>query len=175
MSHIQFLSQVKRDWRDDKDLRRSAREFWFVLLLLFFVQVVYNECSIQGLGRRTDLWPERCWKGVGLFIFLFLKNLIWNRSIFFKITYLPIRLVSLLSFPLHPWSSTSLRLQGWLKTFFCIFKFVATFAFSFGVETCTPWVENTPQQIDLAFNIFFMVYFFIRVRFWLHHIFLIFW
>ena len=34
-----------------------------------------------------------------------------------------------------------------------------------GVETCTPWVENTTQQIDLAFNIFFMVYFFIRVSF----------
>jgi potassium large conductance calcium-activated channel subfamily M alpha protein 1 len=31
-----------------------------------------------------------------------------------------------------------------------------------GVETCTPWIENTTQQIDLAFNIFFMVYFFIR-------------
>ena len=27
-----------------------------------------------------------------------------------------------------------------------------------------PWAENTTQQIDLAFNIFFMVYFFIRVR-----------
>ena len=26
-----------------------------------------------------------------------------------------------------------------------------------------PWAENTTQQIDLAFNIFFMVYFFIRV------------
>jgi potassium large conductance calcium-activated channel subfamily M alpha protein 1 len=34
--------------------------------------------------------------------------------------------------------------------------------FSDGVETCIPWVENTTQQIDLAFNIFFMVYFFIR-------------
>ena len=32
-----------------------------------------------------------------------------------------------------------------------------------GVEQCVPWVENTSQQIDLAFNIFFMVYFFIRV------------
>ena len=32
-----------------------------------------------------------------------------------------------------------------------------------GVETCIPWLENTTQQIDLAFNIFFMVYFFIRV------------
>ena len=32
-----------------------------------------------------------------------------------------------------------------------------------GVEQCIPWVENTSQQIDLAFNIFFMVYFFIRV------------
>ena len=37
------------------------------------------------------------------------------------------------------------------------------FCFRDGVETCTPWVENTTQQIDLAFNIFFMVYFFIRV------------
>ena len=32
------------------------------------------------------------------------------------------------------------------------------------VETCVPWASNTTQQIDLAFNIFFMVYFFIRVR-----------
>ena len=32
-----------------------------------------------------------------------------------------------------------------------------------GVEKCVPWNENTTQQIDLAFNIFFMVYFFIRV------------
>lgn len=31
-----------------------------------------------------------------------------------------------------------------------------------GVEKCIPWNENTTQQIDLAFNIFFMVYFFIR-------------
>ena len=31
------------------------------------------------------------------------------------------------------------------------------------METCTPWKENTTQQIDLAFNIFFMVYFFVRV------------
>ena len=32
-----------------------------------------------------------------------------------------------------------------------------------GVEQCVPWKDNTTQQIDLAFNIFFMVYFFIRV------------
>ena len=32
------------------------------------------------------------------------------------------------------------------------------------VETCIPWAHNTTQQIDLAFNIFFMVYFFIRVK-----------
>ena len=38
------------------------------------------------------------------------------------------------------------------------------FIFSEGVEQCVPWKENTTQQIDLAFNIFFMVYFFIRVR-----------
>ena len=31
------------------------------------------------------------------------------------------------------------------------------------METCIPWLENTTQQIDLGFNIFFMVYFFIRV------------
>ncbi|XP_022655980.1 calcium-activated potassium channel slowpoke-like isoform X2 [Varroa destructor] len=31
-----------------------------------------------------------------------------------------------------------------------------------GVEKCQAWAENTTQQIDLALNIFFMVYFFIR-------------
>jgi len=31
------------------------------------------------------------------------------------------------------------------------------------VESCEPWATSTTQQIDLAFNIFFMVYFFIRV------------
>ena len=35
--------------------------------------------------------------------------------------------------------------------------------FSEGVEKCIPWNANITQQIDLAFNIFFMVYFFIRV------------
>merc|ERR550532_2005174 len=35
-------------------------------------------------------------------------------------------------------------------------------ASSDAVETCIPWAVNTTQQIDLAFNIFFMVYFFIR-------------
>ena len=35
--------------------------------------------------------------------------------------------------------------------------------YSEGVEKCIPWSENLTQQIDLAFNIFFMVYFFIRV------------
>jgi hypothetical protein len=37
------------------------------------------------------------------------------------------------------------------------------FLFSEGVEKCIPWNHNLTQQIDLAFNIFFMVYFFIRV------------
>lgn len=32
-----------------------------------------------------------------------------------------------------------------------------------GVEQCKKWSGNMTQQIDLAFNIFFMVYFFIRV------------
>uniref|UniRef100_A0A646QCD7 BK channel n=1 Tax=Hemiscolopendra marginata TaxID=943146 RepID=A0A646QCD7_9MYRI len=31
-----------------------------------------------------------------------------------------------------------------------------------GVEKCQEWASNTTNQIDLAFNIFFMVYFFIR-------------
>ncbi|XP_076368256.1 calcium-activated potassium channel slowpoke-like isoform X2 [Tachypleus tridentatus] len=31
-----------------------------------------------------------------------------------------------------------------------------------GVEKCQQWSDNTTQQIDLALNIFFMVYFFIR-------------
>ena len=39
------------------------------------------------------------------------------------------------------------------------------FIYSLSVEQCVPWKENTTQQIDLAFNIFFMVYFFIRVSF----------
>ncbi|XP_053392649.1 calcium-activated potassium channel slowpoke-like isoform X3 [Mercenaria mercenaria] len=30
------------------------------------------------------------------------------------------------------------------------------------VETCVPWAESTTQQVDLAFNVFFMIYFFIR-------------
>ncbi|WAQ96141.1 SLO-like protein [Mya arenaria] len=30
------------------------------------------------------------------------------------------------------------------------------------VESCTPWAESTTQQVDLAFNVFFMIYFFIR-------------
>ncbi len=33
------------------------------------------------------------------------------------------------------------------------------------VERCQKWSDNITQQIDLAFNIFFMVYFFIRVRY----------
>uniref|UniRef100_A0A915HJT1 Ion transport domain-containing protein n=1 Tax=Romanomermis culicivorax TaxID=13658 RepID=A0A915HJT1_ROMCU len=32
----------------------------------------------------------------------------------------------------------------------------------FQVETCHKWTESTSQQIDLAFNIFFLIYFFIR-------------
>ncbi|XP_026468052.1 calcium-activated potassium channel slowpoke [Ctenocephalides felis] len=35
-------------------------------------------------------------------------------------------------------------------------------ASSEGVERCQKWSNNITQQIDLAFNIFFMVYFFIR-------------
>jgi len=31
------------------------------------------------------------------------------------------------------------------------------------VESCERWADSTTQQVDLAFNIFFMIYFFIRV------------
>ncbi|XP_052834506.1 calcium-activated potassium channel slowpoke isoform X7 [Octopus bimaculoides] len=30
------------------------------------------------------------------------------------------------------------------------------------VESCRPWALSTTQQVDLAFNVFFMIYFFIR-------------
>ncbi|CCG28229.1 BK channel [Caenorhabditis elegans] len=33
---------------------------------------------------------------------------------------------------------------------------------NFQVETCIPWQDSPSQQIDLGFNIFFLVYFFIR-------------
>jgi len=35
--------------------------------------------------------------------------------------------------------------------------------YSESVESCEKWAESTTQQVDLAFNIFFMIYFFIRV------------
>lgn len=35
--------------------------------------------------------------------------------------------------------------------------------FSEEVEHCRAWSNNYTQQIDLAFNMFFMVYYFIRV------------
>ena len=47
---------------------------------------------------------------------------------------------------------------------FSIQKYISILFFSEGnVEACIPWSANTTQQIDLVFNIFFMVYFFIRV------------
>jgi len=46
------------------------------------------------------------------------------------------------------------------------YLFIICFVFSEGVEQCIPLAKNTTQQIDLAFNIFFMVYFFIRVSFY---------
>ncbi len=33
------------------------------------------------------------------------------------------------------------------------------------IESCQKWTDSTWQQVDLAFNIFFMFYFFIRVSF----------
>ncbi|KAH9643301.1 hypothetical protein HF086_012971 [Spodoptera exigua] len=40
--------------------------------------------------------------------------------------------------------------------------YILLFDFSEEVERCQKWSDNITQQIDLAFNIFFMVYFFIR-------------
>lgn len=31
------------------------------------------------------------------------------------------------------------------------------------IESCQKWKDSVSQQIDLAFNLFFMIYFFIRV------------
>ena len=53
---------------------------------------------------------------------------------------------------IHNISKTNTQLQNKHKYYF-----------SDAVETCVPWAVNKTQQIDLAFNIFFMVYFFIRV------------
>lgn len=43
-----------------------------------------------------------------------------------------------------------------------IIYFIDTYRDSFQVETCVPWSESPTQQIDLGFNIFFLIYFFIR-------------
>lgn len=42
--------------------------------------------------------------------------------------------------------------------------FLTYFPDSESVESCEKWSNSPTQQVDLAFNIFFMVYFFIRVR-----------
>nr|UGC41721.1 calcium-activated potassium channel slo-1 [Ditylenchus destructor] len=43
-----------------------------------------------------------------------------------------------------------------------VIYFIDTYKDSFQVETCIPWSESPTQQIDLGFNIFFLIYFFIR-------------
>uniref|UniRef100_A0A914EDG5 BK channel n=1 Tax=Acrobeloides nanus TaxID=290746 RepID=A0A914EDG5_9BILA len=43
-----------------------------------------------------------------------------------------------------------------------IIYFIDTYKDNFQVETCVPWSESPTQQIDLGFNIFFLIYFFIR-------------
>lgn len=39
------------------------------------------------------------------------------------------------------------------------------FAYSRPIESCQVWSQSLTQQIDLAFNVFFLFYFFLRVRF----------
>ena len=56
--------------------------------------------------------------------------------------------------------------HSWVDWFVFVFFFFFFFLGgddSEGVEQCKEWSSNMTQQIDLAFNIFFMVYFFIRV------------
>uniref|UniRef100_A0A1I7S254 BK channel n=1 Tax=Bursaphelenchus xylophilus TaxID=6326 RepID=A0A1I7S254_BURXY len=43
-----------------------------------------------------------------------------------------------------------------------VIYFIDTYKDSFHVETCIPWSQSPTQQIDLGFNIFFLIYFFIR-------------
>lgn len=46
------------------------------------------------------------------------------------------------------------------KYIYIIYFFIVS---SEEVERCQKWSHNVTQQVDLAFNIFFMVYYFIRV------------
>lgn len=41
-----------------------------------------------------------------------------------------------------------------------VIYFIDTYKDNFQVETCIPWSESPTQQIDLGFNIFFLIYFF---------------
>ena len=67
--------------------------------------------------------------------------------------------------PLHFLTHNLLHrcLKVGFKNSFPLLKIQNIFLHSDAVETCIPWASNKTQQIDLAFNIFFMVYFFIRV------------
>ena len=61
-----------------------------------------------------------------------------------------------------PWRKQgNIKYQNWTLKLWLLF--LSLLHCSDNVETCIPWLENTTQQIDLGFNIFFMVYFFIRV------------
>lgn len=66
---------------------------------------------------------------------------------------------------LFPSSHSTLESSAWASQDFLSYKgkLLTLFHCSEGVEKCIPWSANITQQIDLAFNIFFMVYFFIRV------------
>lgn len=43
------------------------------------------------------------------------------------------------------------------------------------IEDCIQWETSTTQQVDLAFNIFFMLYFMLRVGILLFTLYLIIW
>ncbi|KAF2354287.1 Ion transport domain [Trinorchestia longiramus] len=61
---------------------------------------------------------------------------------------------------MKPWAQAAVVLVFFLSIASLVIYFID--ASKDGVEHCQPWSSNTTQQIDLAFNIFFMVYFFIR-------------
>jgi len=52
--------------------------------------------------------------------------------------------------------------EGWEAELAC---HVCVCYCSESVESCEKWANSTTQQVDLAFNVFFMIYFFIRVIF----------
>lgn len=50
------------------------------------------------------------------------------------------------------------NMNSWVTSLFVVCSFVKD------VEICQPWINNVGQQVDFAFNCFFLVHFILRVR-----------